>query len=70
MSPLRTTTHEFRRTVPDPVDVVSDRHGRPGAFPRLMPLWQPVRVVQETQDLAGPFLVPVSLRHLLGGARA
>lgn len=53
MTLWRTTTHEFRHAVPDAADVVFDWHGRPGAFQRLVPPWQPVRIAEEAQDLAG-----------------
>ncbi|HSI26827.1 MAG TPA: TIGR01777 family oxidoreductase [Aeromicrobium sp.] len=43
--------HEFRLDVADPVDVVFDWHRRTGALARLLPPWQPVRIVQEAADL-------------------
>lgn len=46
------TVHEFELTVPDPPEVVFDWHRRSGAFARLLPPWQPARIVQEASDLA------------------
>lgn len=43
--------HEFRLDVPDPVETVFDWHGRPGAFARLVPPWQPVRLISESRSL-------------------
>jgi len=47
MPPVR----EFRLELPDPVDVVFDWHGRPGGLARLLPPWQPVRIIQEATSL-------------------
>ena len=52
MNLMRTTVHEFELTVPEQPEVVFDWHRRPGAFARLVPPWQPVRIVQEAEDLA------------------
>lgn len=52
MNPLRPRVHEFRLTVPDPVDVVFEWHRRRGAFPRLLAPWQHARVMSEADDLA------------------
>jgi uncharacterized protein len=43
---------EFESTVDHPLDEVFDWHTRPGAMPRLVPPWQPMTVVAETQSLA------------------
>lgn len=51
-SGIASSVHEFRHRVPDPPDHVYDWHRRPGAFVRLVPPWQPVRLVQEADDLA------------------
>lgn len=48
----KTTTHKFRQVVPEKVTTVFDWHRRPGAFARLTPPWQPVRIIQETTNLA------------------
>lgn len=48
---MRSHTHEFGLALPDPVDVVFDWHRRPGALARLLPPWQPVRIVREAGDL-------------------
>lgn len=47
MPPLR----EFRLELPDPVDVVFDWHRRPGGLARLLPPWQPVRIIEEAASL-------------------
>lgn len=52
MSLLTPSVHEFRLTVPDPVETAFDWHRRPGALTRLLAPWQPARVVEETDDLA------------------
>lgn len=52
MNPLHPRVHEFRLAVPDPVDEVFAWHRRPGAFPRLLPPWQPTRIEREAADLA------------------
>jgi len=38
----------YRSTIPAPPDVVFRWHGRPGAFERLTPPWEKVRIVQQT----------------------
>jgi uncharacterized protein (TIGR01777 family) len=43
--------HEFRLELPDPVDVVFDWHRRPGGLARLLPPWQPIRIIQEAGSL-------------------
>lgn len=45
------STREFRLELPDPVDVVFDWHRRPGGLARLLPPWQPVRIIQEAASL-------------------
>jgi uncharacterized protein (TIGR01777 family) len=50
---------EFESTVDHPVDDVFAWHTRPGAMPRLVPPWQPMTVVAETDSL-------VSGRAVLG----
>lgn len=52
MSLMRPVLHEFELTVPDPPDVVFDWHRRQGAFARLLPPWQPARIIDEADDLA------------------
>lgn len=52
MSLMKPTTHEFEVIVPDDPKVVFDWHTRPGAFARLVPPWQPARLLQEASDLA------------------
>jgi len=47
MAPIR----EFRLDLPDPVDVVFDWHRRPGGLARLLPPWQPIRIIQEAASL-------------------
>lgn len=47
MPPVR----EFRLELPDPVDVVFDWHRRPGGLARLLPPWQPVRIIHEAANL-------------------
>lgn len=44
--------YEFRQVLPHDVGTVFAWHRRPGAIVRLMPPWQPVRVVGEAADLA------------------
>jgi uncharacterized protein (TIGR01777 family) len=44
-------TYQHRATLDHPLDVVFDWHARPGALTRLLPPWQPVRVVQESSSL-------------------
>lgn len=44
-------SHDFRLRVPDPIGEVFDWHRRPGALPRLLAPWQPVRIGQESADL-------------------
>ena len=39
---------EWRSTVPVPVDDLADWHVRPGAFERLRPPWQHVRVIERS----------------------
>ena len=36
-----------------PLAEVFARHERPGALPRLLPPWQPIKVAQQAQSLAG-----------------
>ena len=43
---------EFESTVDHPLDEVFAWHTRPGAMTRLVPPWQPMTVVSETQSLA------------------
>ena len=52
MNLMEPTVHEFELTVPDRPEVVFDWHRRSGAFTRLLPPWQPARIVQEADDLA------------------
>lgn len=47
MRPVR----EFRLDLPDPVDVVFDWHRHPGGLARLLPPWQPVRIIQEAASI-------------------
>ncbi|AQT82742.1 TIGR01777 family protein [Mycolicibacterium litorale] len=43
---------EYASVVDHPLDEVFDWHTRPGAMRRLVPPWQPMRVVAETESLA------------------
>lgn len=43
---------EYEGTVDFPLDEVFAWHTRPGAMPRLVPPWQPMTVVKETESLA------------------
>jgi len=43
---------EYASTVGHPIDEVWAWHTRPGAMRRLVPPWQPMRVVKETESLA------------------
>ncbi|WP_313673550.1 TIGR01777 family oxidoreductase [Mycolicibacterium sp.] len=43
---------EYASTVDHPIDEVFAWHTRPGAMRRLVPPWQPMRVVKETESLA------------------
>lgn len=43
---------EYASIVDHPIDVVWAWHTRPGAMRRLVPPWQPMRVVKETESLA------------------
>ena len=43
---------EYASVVNHPLDEVWARHTRPGAMHRLVPPWQPMRVVKETESLA------------------
>ena len=43
---------EFESVVDHPLDEVFAWHTRPGAMPRLVPPWQPMKVVAETSSLA------------------
>jgi uncharacterized protein len=43
---------EYASVVNHPLDEVWDWHTRPGAMHRLVPPWQPMRVVKETESLA------------------
>lgn len=43
---------EYASIVDHPVDEVFDWHTRPGAMRRLVPPWQPMRVIAETESLA------------------
>ncbi len=43
---------EYASIVNHPLDEVFDWHTRPGAMRRLVPPWQPMRVVKETESLA------------------
>ncbi|MCB0923203.1 MAG: TIGR01777 family oxidoreductase [Mycobacterium sp.] len=43
---------EYASVVGHPLDRVWDWHTRPGAMRRLVPPWQPMRVVKETESLA------------------
>jgi hypothetical protein len=43
---------EYQSVVDHPLDEVFGWHTRPGAMTRLVPPWQPMRVVAETQSLA------------------
>ncbi|HPZ96414.1 MAG TPA: NAD-dependent epimerase/dehydratase family protein, partial [Mycobacterium sp.] len=43
---------EYASIVGHPLDRVWDWHTRPGAMRRLVPPWQPMRVVKETESLA------------------
>lgn len=52
MNPLRPTVHEFRLTVPDQPETVFEWHRRTGAFTRLLPPWQPARILQEAESLS------------------
>lgn len=51
MNLWRPTVHEFRHTVPDHPQTVFDWHRRTGAFTRLVPPWQPARLLQEAENL-------------------
>ena len=43
---------EYASVVDHPLETVWDWHTRPGAMHRLVPPWQPMRVVKETESLA------------------
>jgi len=43
---------EYASTVGHPLDAVWEWHTRPGAMRRLVPPWQPMHVVKETESLA------------------
>jgi len=43
---------EYASTVDHPLDEVWAWHTRPGAMHRLVPPWQPMRIIEETQSLA------------------
>ena len=43
---------EYASIVDHPIEQVWDWHTRPGAMRRLVPPWQPMRVVKETESLA------------------
>ena len=43
---------EYRSVIDHPVDEVFAWHGRPGAFLRLIPPWQPMTAVQEAASLS------------------
>ena len=43
---------EYESVVDHPLDEVFAWHTRPGAMPRLVPPWQPMTVVAETDSLA------------------
>jgi uncharacterized protein (TIGR01777 family) len=43
--------YRHRATLDHPPDLVFDWHARPGALTRLLPPWQPVRVMQESLSL-------------------
>lgn len=43
---------QYASIVDHPLDEVFAWHTRPGAMPRLVPPWQPMRVVKETESLA------------------
>ena len=45
------SVREFRLGLPDPVDVVFDWHRRRGGLARLLPPWQPVRIIREAPNL-------------------
>ena len=56
---------EFESTVGHPLDEVFAWHTRPGAMPRLVPPWQPMTVVAETNSVADGRAVlglPVGMR--------
>ncbi|MBU3751765.1 MAG: TIGR01777 family protein, partial [Mycobacterium sp.] len=43
---------EYASIVDHPLEEVFAWHTRPGAMPRLVPPWQPMRVVKEAESLA------------------
>ncbi|MEE2047280.1 SRPBCC family protein, partial [Nocardiopsis tropica] len=47
-----TMVFRYSSVVPAPRDEVFDWHARPGAFARLAPPWQPVRLTAEADSLA------------------
>ena len=48
---MTTSASEFRLDLPDPIDAVFDWHRRPGGLARLLPPWQPLRIVAEAASL-------------------
>ena len=70
-------TYEHTATFAHPVDAVFDWHSRPGALTRLLPPWQPVKVVQESPSLRDgeaviglPGGLKWKARHIAGGYEA
>jgi len=58
---------EYASVVAHPLDEVFAWHTRPGAMRRLVPPWQPMRVVKETESLADGTAIlglPVGLRWI------
>jgi uncharacterized protein (TIGR01777 family) len=58
---------EYASVVDHPLDEVFAWHTRPGAMRRLVPPWQPMRVVKETESLADGTAIlglPVGLRWI------
>lgn len=58
---------EYASVVAHPLDEVFAWHTRPGAMRRLVPPWQPMRVVKETESLADGIAIlglPVGLRWI------
>ena len=43
---------EYSSSVNHPIETVFAWHGRPGAFQRLAPPWQPARLIEEAGSLA------------------
>jgi uncharacterized protein (TIGR01777 family) len=64
---------EYESVVDHPLDAVFAWHTRPGAMPRLVPPWQPMTVVAETDSVAGGRAVlglPAGLRWVAQHVRA